>query len=287
MSKTGKELQNVAKLLRNVRYEVFPLEGVEEAVLEHAPRSIELTVTASPNKGIWPTVELAGRLREHGYEVVPHLSARLVRDEEQLSEILERLQETGVRDVFVVGGDAKKPAGEFTDALGLLRAMDGLGYGFERVGIAGYPEGHSFIGEDVLEQALVEKAPYASYIVSQICFDVDLILRWARRVRQIGVDLPIRVGMPGPVSTQKLARISARIGLGDSARFLKKQRHWLWRLLLPGGYNPQKLVEGLMPALDGSREASTITGLHICTFNEVEKTEKWRREKLESLVEAA
>lgn len=287
MSKTGKGLQNVAKLLCNVRYEVFPLEGVEEAVLEHVPKNIELTVTASPNKGIWPTVELAGRLCGHGYEVVPHLSARLVRDEAQLSDIVERLQETGVRDVFVVGGDAKKPAGEFTDALGLLRTMHALGYGFERVGIAGYPEGHSFIGEDVLEQALAEKAPYASYIVSQICFDAGLTLQWARRVRQMRINLPIRVGMPGPVSTQKLARISARIGLGDSARFLKKQRHWLWRLLVPGGHNPQKLVEGLMPALEGSRETKTITGLHICTFNEIEKTETWRRERLKSLGEAA
>ena len=67
----------VAGLLERSRYEVIPLAGVEEKVLEHVPHDVTITVTASPVKGIEPTLELSTRLAEDGYPVVPHLSARL------------------------------------------------------------------------------------------------------------------------------------------------------------------------------------------------------------------
>ena len=89
---------------------------------------------------------------------------------------------------------------------------------------------------------------------------------WARRVRSRGVRLPIRVGMPGYVNRQKLLRISASIGLGESARFLRRQRNWLLKLFLPGGYSPDRLIEGLKPGF--ADPESNIQGLHIYTFNE-------------------
>jgi methylenetetrahydrofolate reductase (NADPH) len=94
-----------------------------------------------------------------------------------------------------------------------------------------------------------------------------------------GVKLPIRVGMPGYVNRQKLVRISAGIGLGESARFLNRQRNWLLKLFMPGGYSPDRLIEGLKPGFADSD--SNVQGLHVYTFNEVERTEAWRREMLE------
>jgi methylenetetrahydrofolate reductase (NADPH) len=85
--------------------------------------------------------------------------------------------------------------------------------------------------------------------------------------------------MPGYVNRQKLVRISASIGVGESARFLKRQRNWLLKMFLPGGYSPDRLLEGLIPSL--ADHESNIQGLHIYTFNEVEATETWRREMLE------
>jgi methylenetetrahydrofolate reductase (NADPH) len=64
--KTGGAL---AEALRHPRYEVIPLDGTEEAVVEHVPKSIGLTVTASPAKGLGATIDLAGRLARHGYRV--------------------------------------------------------------------------------------------------------------------------------------------------------------------------------------------------------------------------
>ena len=277
--------RRLAEFLRHPGYEVIPLEGTEESVVENVPSDIALTVTASPRKGTWATVDLAERLAGHGYGVAPHLSARLIRDRSELGEILQRLRGAGIRDAFVVAGDVDEPTGEFEGAAGLLTAMSEIGHDLDEVGITGYPESHPKISDEMTIQAMYEKAPYATYIISQICFDPDVTSEWARRVWLRGVKLPIRVGMPGYVNRQKLMRISASIGLGESARFLKRQRNLLLKLFLPGGYSPDRLIEGLKPGFTDSD--SDIQGFHIYTFNEVERTEAWRREMLERLEETS
>src|SRR5688500_15890239 len=100
---------HVVELLRRSRFEILPLDGVEDQVLATVPSDVTLTVTASPTKGLGPTVDLTRRLVGHGYTVVPHLSARLVADTAELEEIVARLHEAGVREVFVVAGDAEEP----------------------------------------------------------------------------------------------------------------------------------------------------------------------------------
>ena len=270
--------QAVTEALRRPRYEVIPLRGVEDQVAEHVPKDVKVTVTASPRKGIESTLELAERLSGRGYETVPHLSARLIRDNAHLEEILGRLRASGIRDAFVVAGDAKEPAGRFEGASGVLAAMEELGHSLDEIGITGYPESHPFISDAETIKAMYEKEPYATYIVSQICFDEEVIAAWARRVRQRGVELPIYVGLPGVVSRQKLLRMSRGVGLGESARFLKKYGNWLVRFFLPGGYSPDHLVEGLTSSFVDPE--SNVQGLHVYTFNELAKTEAWRRERL-------
>jgi methylenetetrahydrofolate reductase (NADPH) len=276
--------QAVAEALRRPRYEVIPLQGAEEQVVEHVPLDVKLTVTASPKKGIESTLELAERLSKRGYATAPHLSARLVRDEVHLEEILGRLRGSGIRDAFVVAGDAEEPAGKFAGASELLATMAELGHDLDEIGITGYPESHPFISDADTINAMYEKEPYATYIVSQICFDAEVIAGWARRVRRRGVELPIYVGMPGAVSRQKLLRISRGVGLGESARFLKKYGNWFVRFFLPGGYSPDRLIEGLTPSFTDPE--SKVRGFHVYTFNEVGKTEAWRREKLDGMLAA-
>ena len=145
---------SVAELLARSRYEVIPLAGVEDQVLEHVPRDVTLTVTASPVKGLEPTFALAAALAAHGYPVVPHVSARLVRDEGHIREVIARLSELGVRDVFVVAGDADQPAGAYEGASALLDAMQELGHPFEQIGITGYPESHPLIDDETTIAAM-------------------------------------------------------------------------------------------------------------------------------------
>ena len=278
MTTKRRPIERLAEALRHPRYEVIPLEGTEEEVLEHIPREAKITVTASPQKGTEETLLLAERLAAQGFHVAPHLSARLMEDDARVEEILQRLREAGIRDAFVVAGDAKEPAGDFAGAPELLECMSKIGHELEEIGITGYPEGHPFLEDETLRQAMYEKRPYASYIVSQICFEPETTSAWVRGLRERGVELPIYIGIPGAVSKRKLMQISSSIGVGGSADFLKKHGNWFVRLLLPGGYSPDDLVKELGPYL-GDPDCG-VEGFHIYTFNEVEKTEAWRQEML-------
>jgi methylenetetrahydrofolate reductase (NADPH) len=268
----------VVELLQRPRLEVIPLAGVEQAVLKHVPRDLTVTVTSSPTRGVDPTLGLTARLAHEGYRVVPHLAARLITGRAELAALLARLDALGVREAFVVAGDIPRPAGCFEGAAQLLAAMAELGHGLERIGITGYPESHAFISDEATIQAMFEKAPFASYIVSQICFDAAVIAHWIRRVRDRGVTLPIYIGLPGPIDAVRLLRLSKRVGLGDSARFLRRHGSWLGRLVLPRSFRPERLLERLAPDL--AREDNAIAGLHLYTFNELVQTENWRRHEL-------
>jgi methylenetetrahydrofolate reductase (NADPH) len=275
----------VTGFLRRPRYEVIPLKGVEEQIARHVPAEVKLTVTASPAKGIDSTIELAERLAKRGFEVVPHISARLVVDEAHLRAILDRMATLGLQDMFVIAGDRREVAGPFPDSLALLKAMAAIDHDIRKIGISGYPESHPFIDDDVTIQAMWDKRHFATYIVSNLCFDARVITAWITRVRRRGVELPIHVGMPGRTDPAKLLRVATRIGVGDSARFLRWHTNWLLRMFVPGGHSPDRLIAGLIP--DIADPAKGIAGLHIYTFNEIERTEKWRCATLAALEESA
>ena len=267
--------------LQRPRYEILPLEGVADEVHAHLPRGSKVTLTASPTRGLEATLALAEALAPADYSVVPHLSARLVRDRAHLEEIVARLRAVGVRDVFVIAGDARKPAGEYAGAAELLAAMGELRESFAEIGISGYPESHHFISDETTIEAMFAKEPMATYIVSQICFDADVIATWVKRVRDRGTHLPIWIGVPGAVDTRKLMRTSLRIGLGESVRFLRSQHGLLRRFLSPRRYTPTDLLEQLAPTF--ADPPARVGGIHVYTFNELKETETWRRQLVDRL----
>ncbi|GAA1383679.1 hypothetical protein GCM10009613_13430 [Pseudonocardia kongjuensis] len=264
--------------LETIGYEVMPFRGTREAVLDHVPRTIGLTVTASPQKGIQAGVDLAVRLAADGYRVAPHLSAKLVASRAHLDELLGRIAGAGIDRLFVIGGDGE-PTGDYADALTLLHAIRDGGHTFTDIGIAGYPEGHATIPDESLLAALKAKAALADHVTTQVCFDPVAVSAWARSVAAHGVGIPVQVGVPGAVARQKLLRISASIGVGDSARFLRKQSALLRRFFTPGGFDPTRLVRGFRAGL--AEPANPIAGFHVFTFNDVAGTERWRRRMLE------
>ncbi|SHH62335.1 methylenetetrahydrofolate reductase [Streptomyces sp. 3214.6] len=267
----------LSTLLRNdnVRYEVLPAKATEDKVLAHVPSDVVVTVTASPVKGLEPTLDLAGRLAAHGYRVVPHVPARLLRDDRHLKEVVDRLREAGVDDVFVPAGDADPPAGAYDGALPVLRGLSELGSPFSRVGVTGYPESHPLIHDDVTVQAMWDKREHATYIVSNLCFDPRVLGEWVARIRRRGVTLPVYVGVAGPVQRAKLLAMATKIGVGESTRFLTKHASWFLRFATPGGYSPERLLERAEPAL--TAPAADVPGLHLFTFNQIAETERWRR----------
>lgn len=261
------------------KFELIPLRNAVEAA-EALPERAGVTVTASPSHGIESTIELAEQMAATGHEAVPHLSAHMIRDRSHLSELLDRCRAAGFHEAFVVGGDAKDP-GEFLDGLDLLRAMDELGHPFETIGVPGYPEGHADITDARLLEVMIQKQRYASYTATQMCFDPEAIVRWIGEMRRQGVTLAVHLGTPGVADITKLMAISARIGVADSARYLKKNKRMLGRLLTPGKFGPDSLLEGMAPAI--ADPSANIEALHVFTFNQVAATVEWQRRMLASL----
>jgi methylenetetrahydrofolate reductase (NADPH) len=276
--------QALLAFLASPRYEVLPTDDIEERVLASVPHEVTVTITASPRRGIEATIELAERLGRHGYQVVPHISARLIRDEAHLREVLQRVAAIGRREIFVVAGDAKEPAGEFPDSVSLLAALTVDPHGMREIGVTGYPERHSFIDDDLTIQAMWDKRRIATYIVSNLCFDPKVVKKWVARVRRRGVQLPIHIGLAGVTDPAKLLRISTRIGVVDSARFLRGHSNWFMRMLQPGGYDPARFTSALLPEL--ALPDRKVAGFHVFTFNEIEPTERWRQETLARLAAA-
>jgi methylenetetrahydrofolate reductase (NADPH) len=267
----------LVEALAQPRFELIPMEGAI-GLAAQLPERAKVAVTCSPTQGIESTLRFGEELLASGFRIVPHIAARLVIDRAHLEEIVRRLDDLHVREIFVIGGDAKKPAGPFSGAFELLSTMADLGHDFEHVGVGGYPEGHPIIDDGTLRQALLDKRPYATYVVTQMCFDPGAILDWVADIRQQGIGLPVYVGLPGIVERTKLWQISLKIGVGDSARFLTKHTNLVTRFLKPGGYSPDELVKELAPYV--GEQDYNIAGFHIYTFNQVEATEKWRRKIL-------
>ncbi|MFP4589880.1 MAG: methylenetetrahydrofolate reductase [Halobacteriales archaeon] len=270
------------RLLADPRFELLPFMGFDGA-LEDLPEGATVAITASPEKGLDLTVDQSVATAERGFDVVPHVAARAVESEDRLEEFVERFQTAGIDDVFVPGGDNEEPVGPYDSSYALLTDLDARGLDFPELGITGYPEGHPIIDDETLDEALLEKAPHATYIVTQLCFDSGAIVDWIDAIRDLGVDLPVYIGVPGVMRTERMLGIARKVGVGESVRFVRKTTGILGmvRQLLggKGRYEPDALVEGLAPHVDDDR--LDIAGVHLYSFNQVGDLERWRRPLLD------
>jgi methylenetetrahydrofolate reductase (NADPH) len=253
------------------RYEILPFGKAEQQAGEVAG-PLRLTVTSSPRHGVDHSLEHAVRLRDLGHAVTLHLAARMVRGPEHLEELLERAHGAGIDDLFVIGGDSSHPLGPYDAAGPVLELVAAHPLRPPRLGIAAYPEGHPLITPAELEASLEAKARLADYLVTQLCFDPNALLGWLDGVRARAIELPLYVGAVGAIDRRRLVEISARIGVGPSLRFLRKQ------------HGATKLFGNTANAADAFHDAIVhhagdprlcIAGFHFFTFNNLLGTIRW------------
>lgn len=271
----------LTRMFESARFEVLPTAKIEAAVCEHLAPGRTVTVTASPAKGLEATLSLAERLQSHGYDAVPHLAARMVSGRSELEELTSRLVAARITTVFVPAGDLDPPAGDYLQALDLLEDLAAMGNPFGSVGVTGYPESHPSINDDVAVQSMWDKRRHATHVVSNLTFDPRLVVRWIERMRSRGVLMPVLVGLPGPVERTKLLAMATRIGVGESTKFLAKNRKVFAGIATPGGYDPVRFLDRCAKTF--ADPEMQVQGLHLFTFNQVGETERWRREQLERL----
>jgi methylenetetrahydrofolate reductase (NADPH) len=257
------------------RFELLPLGRSEEEAAQ-LPEPVRLTVICSPKHGPDRTVEVAGRLTDLGHRVTAHVAARMVRGRDHLDELLAKMAQADVDDLFLIGGDAKAPHGPYSSAEELLPILAAHRQRPRKIGVGGYPEGHPLIDDSRLVESLQQKSRLADYVTTQLCFDAGAILRWLADTRQRGITLPAIIGMPGVVDRARLLKVSMQIGVGPSRSFLRKQRG-IRNLIGHSHVTPDRVYDGLASSL-GDPELN-IAGFHYYTFNQLVATWNWERER--------
>ena len=161
----------------------------------------------------------------------------------------------------------------------MLHDLLALPHGLDAVGVPAYPDGHTFIAPATVtsalhaKQAALAEAGVAGWASTQLCFDPEVIRRWLRTERAAGLTLPVRLGLAGPVERTKLLTLGMRVGVGQSLRYLRKNRRGLGGLLGGDGYDPDHLLTALRPDL----EPLGVNGIHLFTFNQLGAAVDWQR----------
>ena len=284
MSDLNQISETVAKRIRQdlqkSYMEIIPVPGIEDK-LDSLPSDMYLAVTCSPTKGVDETLELSEKLIERGFKVTPHIASKCVSGEKHLEAIIKKLDELGIESIFVPGGDRPEPMGDFNNALDLLKALKKLGHNLNKIGMAAHPEGHPDVSDEILMEALEEKKDLADFIVTQMCFDAEILNDWMNQIQKKGIELPVWGGLPGVIERGRLLKTSLRIGVGDSLRFLRKKSQVATELMKSSIYNPDDLVRDITEQIDIND--SRLAGYHIYCFNQIETTEKWRTERISAL----
>ncbi|HXO92460.1 MAG TPA: hypothetical protein VN849_16855 [Stellaceae bacterium] len=222
-------------------------------------------------------VAACARLRDAGFEPVPHIAVRRLASFTQASDFLQRaVGQAQVRAALIIGGDPDHPVGPFPDSHDFLASGLVERHGLRAVAFAGYPEGHPRIAARTLDEALRAKVALARRqgldvsLVTQFGFDAAPILRWIEALRAQHVICPVRVGIAGPATVATLAKFAVRCGIGESLRALARGYTAFARILAEAG--PDALVDALV---DGEDRDFPIDGLHVFTFGGVRRAAAW------------
>jgi methylenetetrahydrofolate reductase (NADPH) len=220
----------IADFARGFSLEATRPSAEDVAVLAAVARpGTRVYVSAVPTRPAQDAIEAVASLRAAGFEPVPHLAVRNFATARELDDFLARVGDAGVRCVLVIAGDRDQPSGDFRSSIEVIDGGALQRHGIGEIGIAGYPDGHPRISEQDLERSLAEKIHVAEttgmavHIVTQFCFDAPTILKWIGRLRDFGVEHPVRVGLPGPTNLATLLRYARRCGVRASAQGLARQ----------------------------------------------------------------
>jgi methylenetetrahydrofolate reductase (NADH) len=276
-TKMSRDAFGATSLASNLHYELVPIKSIEQAIQDLPPQS-HISVTCSPTHGLHATKAYTERLVAEGHIVVPHIAARMIETSREVAELAAWAGDLRLEEVFVIAGDAPEPHGPYEGALTAMEAFLAHRPPVSRIGFAGYPDGHPTLPLDLiqeqlhLKQALLMQHGIGGWVSTQMCFDARTIRSWLQAERDRGLQLPVRLGIPGVVDRARLIKLGTRLGVGASLRYLAKNRSSITKLMAPGGYDPTNLVADLaQDAADLGIEA-----LHSFTFNAVAETREWR-----------
>ena len=222
------------------------------------PKVKDVYITMLPGDNYKEVASKAAELVKSGFNAVPHFPARSIKNIEELKDYVSRCKGSGVKQALLIGGSSQ-PIGDFHCSLQLLETKLFEGW---KIGIAGHPDGSPDISDSELEKAMIDKKPYADYIVTQWVMDAESIVNFISKQT-----LPVHVGITGPLKISSLLKFANIVGAKNSINFFKSNITKAVDLLKPR--DPKDIIEKLK---------GTTNNFHIYTFGGLKETNKWLME---------
>ncbi len=242
-------------------------------------KNTTVNVTFLPNSNPLDTIEVCRRLFKDGMNPVPHISARSIKSFDELDSFVKQLSQTSnVSEVLVISGSLDSPIGEFHETMQILNSGILQKYNIEKVGVAGHPEGSPDISDTLINDALKRKFEWSLkedislYLETQFAFDATPVLLWEKSIRNEGITLPIRIGVPGPANIKTLFQFARSSGVGASIRMIAKQSRNISKLLML--QTPDKYIFDLANGINMDEECM-IENLHFYPFGGFKRTVEW------------
>jgi len=264
--------------------EVSPKQAVESpAIIDLFPIGGRVYITDVGTDKTEYLVAAAKRVRDLGYEPVPHFAARRMLNKDMLEDRVKRLANVaGVTDVLVIGGGLDKQAGEFSSTLDMLETGVFRRHGITHMGVAGHPEGSPDFDEDTAMEALHQKQAFADKaginmrIVTQFGFDAAKFIDWTQDLQASGITMPVHLGVAGPAKVTTLVKFAAMCGVGNSIGFLKKRGGAMATMVK--GFEPDDIVRPIEAHWKQSK-TTLIKQIHVFPFGGVKKSTSWLTER--------
>lgn len=249
---SGAQAAEMEAFLKGYSIEVMPrtAEKVEDfrALLPKGTRVYIAHIDGTP---IEDMVATAKRIAGEGFAVMPHFPARIIKDKATLVDWVARYKDVGVNEGLLLAGGVTNPVGDFATSMQLLET-DAF-TGFDRLHVAGHPEGNKDIDPDGSDKMVMEAARWKSAfsertdakmaMATQFCFEAAPVIDWVNRLQAEGIKLPVHIGVAGPAKLQTLIKFAISCGVGASLRVLQKRAMDVTKLLLP--YEPTEFVADL------------------------------------------
>jgi methylenetetrahydrofolate reductase (NADPH) len=281
-------IEKTSAFLRKSSVEITPKQIEKLPILNaHLPAGTDIFIALIGAGELEAQIHAVAALKHAGFNPIPHIPARFVLHEEDLKSRIGALTKAGANTMLALGGGAPQPLGKFDAAIQLMETGVFESHGIKRIGIAGHPEGNSDISKNIGEAGLLrvlkEKQTWLKekniqgFIATQFLFDAEPLAYWASHLRNEGINLPLHVGVPGPASLKTLVRYAAMCGVGNSARFIRKQALNITKLLSVS--EPTEFVDQLA-TLHFDKPELGIAAPHMYPFGGFDKLFDWMGPRL-------
>lgn len=278
---TGAEAAEMEAFLKGYSIEVMPrtAEKVEDfrAIL---PKGTHVYIAHIDGTPIEEMVATAKRIGAEGFDVMPHFPARIIKDRATLTDWVARYKDVGVHQGLLLAGGVPQPVGDFATSMQLLET--GAFTGFDRLHVAGHPEGNKDIDPDGSDKMVMEAARWKSAfsertdaqmaMATQFCFEAGPVIDWVNRLQAEGIKLPVHIGVAGPAKLQTLIKFAIACGVGASLRVLQKRAMDVTKLLLP--YEPTEFVADLA-AHKAKNPGFGIEQVHFFPLGGIKTNAQW------------